>query len=221
LCDDYRVRHRGNTVLWTLGSSAWIGGCAPPGPRSLEGAGARGDEDHDDEDAESNSASSRAPDSPSSSDAGVRSAGCAAQDLSWADVGASCTAPSGGVLAEGDTRTITDSTPDGTGSLVITCTSGRLVLSAQKCSVPTELAVGNAGGCANGFCSAVTSGQCGVPDPTKAKAICETKGFRDASTFAVMPGPVGAQQCSPDGSGCFVNANADCNIVFSSVTCVR
>lgn len=146
---------------------------------------------------------------------------CDAQEVAWTVGGASCSASSGVTLAHGATRVISDSTPDVTGQVTISCSNGALVQSGAACEAPVTFDVGNAAGCVGGYCSAAVGGQCGVADAAKATAICVFKGFAAHTTFATASGPTGVNQCSADGSGCFVNANASCNIVFTSVTCRR
>jgi hypothetical protein len=145
---------------------------------------------------------------------------CATQTVAWtpAGGGSTCTA-NADALADGEAKTLTASESDRTGKVTVTCSQGRLALSGATCASPTTFDVNSATGCINGYCKAVLSGNCGTPDPAKAAAFCIFKGFTAATTFTTRDGPNGVRQCSPDGTGCFVNANPSCNIVFASVTC--
>lgn len=115
---------------------------------------------------------------------------------------------------------LTDSTPSDTGTIIATCSNGKLLLSAGLCEPPKVFSVGNPSGCINGYCKA-GSGQCGVASPQLAKALCVYKGYATATAYQTQPGPDGGKECLADGSGCFTNLNPSCNIVFSSVTCIH
>jgi hypothetical protein len=166
------------------------------------------------------------PDDPSAAkteaapltDAGATDTACAAQSVTWTVGSSSCTANAARV-EEFATQKLRDETPEDTGSVTVTCFEGRLTVSNAVCEPPKVIDVGTAGGCGTGYCMAAVAGNCGVPDPAKADAVCVAKGYAAATTYQTMPGPVRALQCHADGSGCFANANPSCNIVFTTVTC--
>ena len=151
-------------------------------------------------------------------DAQAPSGPCAAQTASWTVGGSSCTAATS-LLSDGASATLTDSTPDDTGSVTVICVAGKLTYSGAVCEPPKVFDVNSPTGCINGYCKGVIGGQCGQPDPTKATAFCVFKGYAAYTTFETGPGVVNARQCSADGTGCFTNANASCNIILTSVTC--
>jgi len=151
-------------------------------------------------------------------DAEAPSGPCEAQSATWTVGSSSCTAMTD-LLEDGATQALKDSTPDDTGSVTVTCVGGKLSYSGAICEPPVEFDVDNPRGCINGYCKGVVSGKCGMPDPTKATAFCVFKGYADYTTFKTGAGVDGAQQCSADGTGCFTNQNASCNIILTSVTC--
>jgi hypothetical protein len=151
-------------------------------------------------------------------DAGVARGPCAAQAATWTVGASSCTAMTGD-LEEGATQALTDSTPDDTGSVTVTCGGGQLTYSLAVCEPPKEFDVDNPTGCGDGYCKGAVGGQCGVPDATKATAFCVFNHYAAYTTFKTGPGPNNARQCSADGTGCFTNANPTCNIILTSVTC--
>jgi hypothetical protein len=146
---------------------------------------------------------------------------CGPQNVTWTVDTASCAATLDTVLQPGVTLTLTDTTGDATGKVTVACEDGKVAITASTCELPKQFDVGTNTGCINGYCAAATSGKCGVPDANRATAFCVFKGYTKHIDFKTMPGPNGARQCAPDGQGCFTNANPGCNIVFSSVTCVR
>jgi hypothetical protein len=149
-------------------------------------------------------------------------ADCPAQTVSWTTGSVVCSVSSGTVLAAEQQRTIRAATVDAAGKVTITCTRGVLVKSTPTCELPVTIDLSSAAACENGYCSAVTDvGACGVVDETLANAICVTKGYGSAQARTTALNATGDLQCAADGTACFVSDNVNCNVIFTSVTCVH
>jgi hypothetical protein len=149
--------------------------------------------------------------------------GCDEQDFTWTVDAASCSAPSGAALDAGSQVTLDDhdTTDPGkdTGKVTVTCSGGVLVPSGAVCEPPRKFNLSSSTACGNGFCMGVTPGQCGVPSPDRAKAICVKKGYADQTGYDTAPSTVGTNLCLADGVTCAVTQNGPCNIIFTAVFC--
>ena len=145
--------------------------------------------------------------------------GCQAQQVDWTVDGGSCSAAFDGNLDAGGGVTLDDHELSDTGRVTVTCSGGALVLSDAVCEPPRKFNLSSPTACGNGFCMGVTPGQCGVPDPDRAKAICVKKGYVDQTGFDTAPSTPGTNLCLADGVTCAVTQNATCTIIFTAVFC--
>jgi hypothetical protein len=225
---------RGVFLLVSVGSAATTlaAGCLFPSFDGMEGAPQKAEERVTGQHTASDAGGGGDPDVavpenappvllPDAGDAG--DLGCSEQDVTWTVDAASCSAPSGTALEAGAQLTLDDhDTSDpgkDTGKVTVTCSGGALVPSSAVCEPPRKFNLSSASACGNGFCMGVTPGQCGVPSPDRAKAICVKKGYVDQTGFDTSPSTPGTNLCLADGVTCAVTANGPCNIIFTAVFC--
>jgi hypothetical protein len=155
-------------------------------------------------------------------DAGPREAGpsdCPAQVVTWqGDGGSTCEVALEAGVAAGDSIALNDPVVPDTGNATAVCGNGTFTLSSTICEPPRRFDVSGPTGCVRGYCEAVVGGQCGVPDPKKAKAICVFEGYADEVGYDTLNGVPNSTQCLAGGTSCYTSL-ATCNIMFTMVQC--